>query len=294
MTDPFADAPLAAVGDHPGEELLAGYAAGAADRVVAWSVEAHLGVCAPCRSAVSTQVDPARMARNRAVLLVRVATVDGGLGRRLLTRCGVRDHVLRLLAATPSLRLSWLLSVVGALAVVTGEAVLAAYISVGPAGPSDGQALLPFLLGAPLLVLAAVAAAFLPVFDPAYRLAVAAPFSGYTLLLVRAVCTLAAALIPVVAAAFVVPGPGWLPAALLLPSLALCAFALAAAAVVGPRAAAAAAGALWAVPVLWVATAHPPLVVVQWHGQLACAAVLLTAAAVVVLRRDRFDLGWAR
>ena len=79
-------------------------------------------------------------------------------------------------------------------------------------------------------------------FDPASRLAVAAPFSGFTLLLVRAVSALAAALVPVVGAAFVVPGPGWLPAALLLPSLALCAFALAAATVMGPRAAAIAAG----------------------------------------------------
>ena len=97
---------------------------------------------------------------------------------------------------------------------------------------------MPFLLVAPLLVLAGVAAAFLPMFDPANRLAVAAPFSGFTLLLVRAVSALAAALVPVVGAAFVVPGPGWLPVALLLPSLALCAFALAAATVVDPRAAA--------------------------------------------------------
>ena len=127
---------------------------------------------------------------------------------------------------------------------------------------------------APLLVLAGVAAAFLPMFDPAYRLAVAAPFSGFTLLLVRTVSALAAALVPVVGAAFVVPGPGWLPAALLLPSLALCAFALAAATVVDPRAAAVTAGALWALPALLLAATHVPLAVVQRHAQVACAAVL--------------------
>ena len=66
-----------------------------------------------------------------------------------------------------------------------------------------------------------------------------------------------------VAAAFVVPGPGWLPVALLLPSLALCAFALAAATVVDPRAAAVTAGALWALPALLLAAAHVPLVIVQ-------------------------------
>ena len=99
---------------------------------------------------------------------------------------------------------------------------------------------------APLLVLAGVAAAFLPLLDPAYRLAVAAPFSGFTLLLARAVSALAAALVPVAAAAFVVPGPGWLPVALLLPSLALCAFALAAATVMDPRGRRRRGGALWA------------------------------------------------
>src|SRR6202041_3951923 len=84
------------------------------------------------------------------------------------------------------------------------------------AGYRDAEVLAPFLLVAPLLVLTGVAAAFLPTFDPAFRLAVAAPFSGFTLLLVRAVAALAAALVPVVGAAFLLPGPGWLPVALLL------------------------------------------------------------------------------
>ena len=69
------------------------------------------------------------------------------------------------------------------------------------------------------------------------------------------------------------PGPGWLPAALLLPSLALCALALAAAAVVGPRVAAVTA-ALWALAVLLVGAAQSPQLAVQWRGQATCAAVL--------------------
>ena len=154
--------------------------------------------------------------------------------------------------------------------------------------------LVPFLLVAPLLVLAGVATAFLPAFDPASQLAVAAPFSGFTLLLARAVCALAAALIPVLGGALVLPGPGWLPAALLLPSLALCAFALAAATVVGPRAAAAAAGVLWALPALLLAVTHLPLALVQWHAQSACAAVLCVCIVVLILRRDRLELGWMR
>jgi hypothetical protein len=286
---------------HAGGELLAGYAAGTVAAVAGWSVEAHLAHCAPCRRALSAQVDPERLARNRSVLLVRAALPPGGPARRLLARCGVPEYLPRLLAATPSLRRSWLLAVLGVLAVVTGAAAAAGsgWLPGGPAHPglagSPGPAVLvPFLLVAPLLVLAGVAAAFLPGLDPAAQLAAAAPFSGLTLLLARAVSALAAALVPVAVAAIVVPGPGWLPAALLLPSLALCAFALAAATVVGPRAGAIAAGALWVLPALLLAATRGPLAVVQWHAQSACAAVIIASAVLVVLRRDRFEWGWMR
>jgi hypothetical protein len=302
MTSSFPDAagPGAGAAWHAGEDLLAGYATGTAEPVAIWSVEAHLTGCARCRSALSAQVDPQRLARNRSVLLVRAALPDGGRTGRLVRRCGVPDHVLGLVAATPSLRRSWLLSVVGVLAVVAGEAAAVRYgwIPVGGpgrlAGYRDPAVLAPFLLVAPLLVLAGVTAAFLPMFDPAHRLAVAAPFSGFTLLLARAVSALAAALVPVAGAAFAVPGPGWLPAALLLPSLALCAFALAAATVMDPRGAAVTAGALWALPTLLLAAAHVPLLIVQPDAQFACAAVLCAAAVVVLARRDRFEWGWMR
>jgi len=309
MTSSFPGAaePVAGADGHPGEDLLASYAAGTAGTVAVWPVEAHLTGCAQCRSVLSAHVDAERLARNRSVLLVRAAIGDGGRVRRVLCRCGLPDHVLGLLAATPSLRRSWLLSVIGVLAVVAGEAAAVRYgwipaggpggLAVGPgrlAGYPGRDVLAPFLLVGPLLVLAGVAAAFLPMFDPACRLAVAAPFSGFTLLLVRSVSALAAALVPVAAAAFIVPGPGWLPVALLLPSLALCAFALAAATVVGPRAAAVMAGILWAVPVLLLASAHVPLLIVQPNAQFACAAVLCACAVVLLARHDRFEWGWMR
>ena len=293
MTD--GSAALAGAGGHASQDLLAGYAAGAVAEPAAWSVEAHLMACAACRTALGAQADAGRLARNRSALLVRAAIGDDGPAHRLLRGCGVPDHLVRLIAVTPSLRRSWLLSVVAVLAVVAGETVLFRFGSRGPAGSfPPGQAIVPFLLVAPLLALASVAAAFLPLFDPAYRLTVAAPFSGFTLLLVRAVSALAAALIPVACAAFAVPGPGWLPAAFLLPSLAVCALALAAVSVLGPVPAAVVAGALWVLPVLLLAGAHLPLTAVDWHGQAACAAVLLAAAAVLFLRRDRFESGWGQ
>jgi hypothetical protein len=292
--------PADATAGHVGEDLLASYAAGTAETVAVWSVEAHLTGCARCRSALTAYADADRLARNRAVLLTRAALPDGGRARRLLCRCGVPDHLLRLLAATPSLRRSWLLSVAGVLAIVAAQAAAVRYgpaafgRSAGPGMDPSPAVLVEFLLVAPLLVLAGVAAAFLPMFDPAYRLAVAAPFSGFTLLLVRSVSALAAALVPVAAVAFVVPGPPWLPVALLLPSLALCSFALAAATLLPPRAAAITAGALWVLPVLLLASTHLPLRIVQENAQLACAAVLCASAVVLLARHDRFELGWTR
>jgi hypothetical protein len=284
---------------HAGGDLLAGYAAGTVQTVAVWSVEAHLTGCTGCRSALSGYVDGERLARNKSVLLVRAALPEGGRVRRMLCRCGVPDHLVRLLTATPSLRRSWLLSMIGVLAVVVGEAAAVGYAwipgtSAGPAGHTDPEVLVPFLLVAPLLVLAGVAAAFLPMFDPAYRLTVAAPFSAFTLLLVRTVSALAAALVPVVGAAFVLPGPAWLPAALLLPALALCALALAAATVLDPHAAAVTVGVLWALAALLLAAAHVPLLIVRPGAQVASAVVLCASAAVLLVRQNRFEVGWIR
>jgi Putative zinc-finger len=300
MTSPYLDpaGSLAWTDGHASKDLLAGYAAGTVETVDIWSVEAHLTGCEGCRSALSALVDAGRLAHNRSVLLVRVALPHAGKLRSLLCRCGIPDYLLDLVAATPSLMWSWLLSVVGVLAVVAGAAAAAGYgIPVGrhPGLVLDPSpwALTPFLLIAPLLVLAGVAAAFLPMFDPAYRLAVAAPFSGVKLLLVRTISALIAALVPVACAAFIVPGPSWLPVALLLPSLALCAFALAAASIVDSRAAAVSAGLLWTLPALLLAGRHVPVLIVQRNAQFACAAVLCACAVVIYLRRDRFEVGSA-
>jgi hypothetical protein len=298
MTRPLIDVPEPAPRGswHASVAVLASYAAGELDDPNVWSTEAHVADCALCRNELSAHADAERLARNRSVLLALAAVPDAGWPRRLARRCGIPDHLLVLLTATSSLRRSWLLSVVAVLGVVTGEALLVHALwpdRAGSAGYSQAAVLAPFLLVGPLLVLVGVAAAFVPSLDPGYRLAVAAPFSSLTLLLVRAISALLAALIPVACAALLIPGPGWLPAALLLPSLALCALALAAATVVGPVAAVIASGALWAVPVGWLAITRSPLASVQGHGQSLCALVAVAAVAVFVVRRDRLEMRWA-
>jgi Putative zinc-finger len=294
-----APEPTADANRHPAGDVLADYASGGIGETAAWSVESHLAACASCRGAVSAHVDRVRLARNRAVVLAMAAVPDAGRPGKLAGRCGIPEHLLRLLTATPSLRRSWLVAVLGVLGVVTGDAVLARILwpgvgGLGGAGPVSAVGLAPFVLVGPLLVLAGVAGAFMPVLDPSYRLAVAAPFSGVTLLLVRSVSACLAALVPVVCAAFVVPGPSWLPAAVLLPSLAVCASALAAVTVVGALPAVVGAGGLWVAPVLWLAVARSSLQAVQGLGQVLCAVVLAAAVVVVFARRDRLEMGWAR
>jgi hypothetical protein len=294
MTTPFPDQASAdSPAGHLGEDVLAAYASNRLDEVAVWSVEAHLTACSSCRVSLSSFVDGDRLARNRLTLLAAAAIGEPGRVRSLLSRMGVPDHLLGLLAATPSLRRSWLLSVLGVLTVVAGESVLASHLWNRGSGSAWGV-LVPFLLVAPLLVLGGVALAFLPLFDPSHQLAAAAPFPGVTLLLARTVSALLAALVPVVAAAFLVPGPGWLPAAMLLPCLAMCLVALAALTVVGPTAAAMVSAAMWVLPVIVVAASHPALVVVRWHGQVVWGVLAAAAAVVAFARRDRFELGWTR
>ena len=72
--------PVAGAAGHAGDDLLAGYAAGTADGVVVWSVEAHLTGCPHCRSALSAHADTERLARNRSMLLVRAALAEPLLG----------------------------------------------------------------------------------------------------------------------------------------------------------------------------------------------------------------------
>jgi hypothetical protein len=296
MTNAFREKRgLAAWGaGHVSEDVLSAYVGGAVNEVLAWSVEAHVTACPGCRLALTTQVDPDQLARNRSVLLVRAATGEHHPARRVLGHLGVPDHVVALMAATPSLRRSWLLSVLGVLAVVSGESVLAHHLSSSPlaVGRMGWGGWAPFILVAPLTVLSGVAAAFLPVLDPTHQLAAAAPFSGLGLLLVRSLSALVAALVPVVVAAFVVPGPAWLPAALLLPCFALCFLALAAITVIGPMPAALLAGAVWVLPVAVVSMWHSVTVVVQWQAQVSWAAALVAALIVLAVRRERFELGW--
>ena len=288
-------------------ELVAGYASGALDGVAAWSVETHLPGCGPCRSALATELDQLRLARNRSILLARAALPAPGPAERLATSCGIPAHVWRLLAVTPSLRRSWLAGVALVLAAAIGAARLIA--AAGPAATAAGQpitqlgagwpalsaGLLPFLVLAPLLPLAGVAVAFHRRLDPAADLAIAAPVSGIWLFFVRSVAVIGTALAPTIVAALALPGGDWLPLLVVLPALAVSSAALALGTLTGPVSAAIATGVGWVVLVAGAAlAAGSPAVAFGGQAQAASLVVIGASGCLLVARRHILDLGWNR
>lgn len=271
-------------------EVIAGYVANSIGPAQAWSVEAHLPACRSCRAALAMHSDSARLDRNFAALMARSGLPRSGLIGRLLRRCGVPGHVVVLLESTPSLRRSWLAGVAGVLAIV----VVASQLTAAAGGPRlSGQVLVPFMVIAPMVPLAAVAAAFSPVLDPAYRIASAAPVSKVWLLCIRATAVLVATLLPAAVAALALPSSQWMAVALLLPAIAICVTTLALASVIRAELAVVIAAAGWVALVLAVAEpAGEPVSVFGPGGQLIAAAVLVAAVAVIGLRRNKIEYGW--
>ena len=94
---------------HVDDAVLGRYGAGSLDDANALSVEAHLLGCAACRERTAPLADTARLESVWASVQELVDAPRPTPVERLLLRLGVREHVARLLAATPSLTLSTML-----------------------------------------------------------------------------------------------------------------------------------------------------------------------------------------
>lgn len=260
---------------HP--EMLEQYARGDADAAQAYSVEAHLPACSECREQIAAVVDVARLEDIWHGVEERLDAPRRGPVEAGLIRLGVREHVARLLGATPSLRLSWLL----ACALVL---TFAAWAAQGDGG------VFSFLVLAPVLPLAGVAAAFGRDVDPTYEIGLAAPMRSFDLLLIRALAVLASTTVLAALAALALPGLHWSAAAWLLPALGLT---LASLALTTRLAAPLACGSL---AVAWLMTVwtgrtltEEPLYVFGPAGQIICALIAAGAALVLARNPDRFE-----
>jgi hypothetical protein len=278
---------------HVPPDALDAYAERRADAVSAASVEAHLLDCPQCRATISatarTNQEQPRLDAIWAEVVEAVDAPKPSLVERLCLRLGLPDGTARLLGATPSLRASWL----GAVALTLAFVLLAAH--QGPEG------MLLFLLVAPVLPLAGVAAAYGPGFDPTHELALAAPLSTTRLLFMRAMAVLGVTLVLAGAASLGLPHIGLLAGAWALPALALAAAALAASTWFEPTRAAITLAVLWVAVVVFAVhdagrhglAAVQHAAVFQPAGQATAAAIAVAAAVVVARRRSAFETGRA-
>jgi hypothetical protein len=272
---------------HVPEQQLDDYRRGRLDPARVMSVEAHLNGCARCRAALPA--DDAWLSEQWQQLVSEVARPRLTLIERLLRRCGLPDHLARLLAATPTLSRAWLTAVTA----VLGFALLFAYASHNAV--SEPARLLPFLLVAPVLPLAGIAFAYGPRVDPAYEMLAATPIAGARLLLVRATAVLVAALVPAGLATPLLPGPPLLGAAWLLPALALAAGSLALATRLPALLATGGLAALWVASVTLVgALTGERLLAFNAAAQLVYAGAAALLFLVVYKRRRHFDPGERR
>jgi len=263
---------------HADRALLEAYADGDIDPALAFSVEAHLIRCDVCRADLGSGADVSSLERIWTGVAAEIHAPKPGLVERLIVRVGVPDYVARLLAATPSLRTSW----IAAVAIALGFAVGAAHAGRG--------GLLLFLILAPLLPVAGVAVAYGPGMDPTYEVGLTAPMRSFRLLFLRSVAVLGTTTVLAGIAALFLPRLDWTVVAWLLPSLALTLASLALATVTAPLVAAGTVAAGWiALTTLWLTSANDDLAAFHVPSQTAFAVLAIASAVVIAARNQKFE-----
>lgn len=264
---------------HVDSDLLRAYATGEIDAAQAFSVEAHVVLCPTCQAAVAPLADRTRLERVLAGVEDELDAPPLGAIERVLRGLRIRPDLARLLAATPSLSLSWLSAV-----------ALALSFAVVAAREGEGGMLL-FLCLAALLPMAGVAVSFSRALHPTFEIGVAAPFSSVRLLLLRGAAVLATTTAMACAAAAAVPGIGWNAVAWAVPSLALTLASLALATYISALAAFAVVTAAWlAAVMLNDAVADDVLAMFGRPTQFGLAVLGAGAALVLARRSDRLDV----
>ncbi|HEY7814172.1 MAG TPA: zf-HC2 domain-containing protein [Nakamurella sp.] len=263
---------------HADPELLRDYAGGMLDPARAASVELHVQRCPHCRDGVAAYADA------ELIDLVWPNVVDTldrprrSVAVRVAAGLGIRPDLVRLAVGASAAQRAW-----------TGALVVVAAFALTAPGLPDGIRLW-FLAAAPLIPVAAVAAAYGPRVDPMFEVIAAAPFPAARLLMLRSLAVLPVAAGLLVLAGLLLPG-GWAAGVLwLLPAAGLTLLTLALEPRFGQRPVAGAVAAGWLAVVAGTFRATGSVLpVFGVTGQLLFAG--LAGLAVAVVGRGRLE-GW--
>lgn len=258
------------------ERYVTGATSGAEDL---W-VEQAMDRSPQWRALVGSQISTERLEFTFAGIEAELDAPARGRVERFLVRVGVREHIARLMMATPVLRRSWYLA-----------SFLVLFFGIAAASPdrADGSLSL-FLALAPLVPVLGVALAYGPGVDPAHDMTVATPLSGFRLVLLRSVAVLGTSVaFGGLASLMIAADEGARVVAWMLPALALTSATLALSTILPTRVAAGITGGVWLVLVSIVTQASGDLKLFGAPAQLGHLVVAAVAAGVLVLRRDAFD-----
>ena len=258
---------------HLTEPILRDYATGEALPVAGASVEAHLLACPDCRTRLGAVLPSEPFDLTWSKIREQVEAPDVSVVERLLRHLGMSAESARILAAVPAFRGAWLL---GVLVVIVFAGVAALF--AGEVG------LCLFLIAAPLVPVAGVAACFGGDADPAHELITTTPHSAFRLLLLRTLGVLATSVPLIAIVGTALPGPAWLGAAWLLPAVAGVLLTLLFGPVLGSMSTAAVLGTCWTFAVLGAARVGDPIEVVEPLMQLVLAVIALGALVALVVR----------
>jgi hypothetical protein len=273
---------------HADDTELDAYGAGEVHGARAHSIEQHLASCDQCRRRHGARFDRGRMTMVWSEVVDELDRPPTPVIERLLRLVGVREATARLIATTPSMRSSWILGVMATLA----------FCVIGGGVFDTGTPAL-FLVVAPLVPVAMVAAAFGTRFDPTAELTQSTPVSNFRLLLLRVAAVLVGTIPLVLAAELLLDTPGPGSARWLLPSLAMVAATLVLSTRFEPTTAAGVVCATW-IALLTLATipegatrageAVSGFVAFDPIGQVVSAAVVVAGAMWVAHERDAIEV----
>lgn len=266
---------------HVDADSLRRWVDGTAGPLIGVSVEQHVLKCARCRAEVAVLVpaQPLQSVWDKVLADVEVPRI--GLAQRVLQGLGLSTSDSLVLTSAVTIRLAWLLGVIAVLLFSTVAGLL---------GPAGGIGL--FVLGAPLVPVVGVAAAYGPAVDPSYEAVLASPYSMVRLVLLRTASVLVTSIPPVTVAGLLLPTSPVVAVVWLLPAAGFVALVLTASIWIQPAYAAAAIAIVWVAAVAWTARNGDPLGLFAAAYLLAYLAVIVVAGLILLVRMRATAPSW--